>query len=219
MVSQPRDTQPEPQDDAALTGPTGQRGERGTSAPAGVEFTDEQQAYINRLMVDERRMSERRVKDSDEIKQLRARARVADQLEGQRHEDRERLEAERDSAKAERAQALAKAENALSRAHFTAVATQRGIPSDRLEDAATLANLSGVHVNLDTSEVTGVEEAVQQLVESRPWLVGPGVGPRSTQAPRPAPQLNGGAQGQPAGREARIEQAMQEMRAQGFGRI
>jgi hypothetical protein len=185
----------------------------------GATFTAEQQEYLNKLIAEERRTALRKFKDSDEFKTLTTRARRADEIEGQSRQSEEELSEALAKAKAERAQALAQAENALIRAQITAIAGQRGIPGERIQDAILLMDKSGIKANLADGTVTGAEEAVQALVESRPYLVGPGVAPRETQRERPAPNLNSGARGAPATEEARIAQAMEEMRAHGMGRI
>lgn len=213
------DDQEDTTEDAATTESGGQSGAGGTGKPQGVTFTLQQQEYFNKVIAEERRTVERRIKESDEYKQLRIRARRADEIEGQVRQDISDLQSENARLKAERTGALSKAENALIRAQFTAVASQRGVPAERLQDAILLADKSSIRANLDDGTVDGVDEAVQQLVQSRPWLVGPGVAPQVTQRERPLPNLNGGTQGSPATDEAKIQQAMQEMSLRGFGRI
>ena len=140
-------------------------------------------------------------------------------MEGESRTQLEALQAENARLKAERAGALSKAEQALIRAQSVAILSQRGVPAERIQDALILMDKSQVKASLDEGVVTGAEEAVQALVESRPWLTGRGVGPRHTENPRPAPNLNAGPQGTPATDEARIAQVMAEMAARGAGRI
>jgi hypothetical protein len=218
------------EDEAATT--TDTAGQRGTAStedkgqgqgqgqqPERAMFTAAQQEYLNKLLADERRTSERRFRESDEFKSLKARAQRADELEGQGRQVEEDLSAQLAKAKAERAAALASAENALMKAFFTSELGRRGVPGERHQDAFLLADRSDIKVNLNDQTVTGIEEAVQSLIETRPYLVGAGVAPQQTQAPRPAPKLNGGATGAPQTDEARIAQAMQELAARGVGRV
>jgi hypothetical protein len=203
-------------------------GQSGTKGPSdgpltptgqGVSFSAQQQDYVNKLLADERRTTLRKFKESDEFKTVAVRARRADELEGQGRQEVEELSEALAKAKAERAQALAQAEHSLQRAQVTAILAQRGVPSDRIADATVLLDRSGIKVDLAQGSVTGAEEAVQALVESRPWLVGPGLAPQHTQNARPAPNLNGGVTSAPVTDEARIAAVMEEMRARGHGRL
>jgi hypothetical protein len=203
----------------APTDPAGNPGDASSSQDARIMFTPAQQEYVNKIAADERRSAVAKFKDSDEFKSLEARARRADELEGTGRQEVEDLTEQLNKAKAERASALAGAEAALMRAQFTALLTQRGVPAERHQDAYLLADKSGIKVSLNEGAVTGAEESVQSLIESRPWLVGMGIAPQTTQATRPAPKLNGGTHGTPATEEARIAAAMAEMQARGMGRI
>ena len=190
-----------------------------SGADARTMFSAAQQEYLGKIRSEERREALRKFKESDEFKTLRARARRADELEGTTRQVEEDLTEQLNKAKADRAQALASAEAALMRSQVNAILTQRGVPVERHQDAYLLADKSGIKVSLGDGTVTGAEESVQALIESRPWLVGAGVSPQTTQAPRPAPNLNLGTHGTPATQEAQIQQAMSEMAARGLGRI
>jgi hypothetical protein len=203
-------------------------GHVGPLSPRGIaeSFTANQQAYIDRQMADTRKVTLDRFKNSEAYQALVTKAkradefsRRADEVEGEGRTRIDALEAEVSRLKAERAGALSKAEQALIRAQSTAILSQRGVPAERIHDALVLMDKSDIKASLDEGIVTGAEDAVQALVESRPWLVGPGVAPRTTAAERPAPNLNAGRQGAPTTDEARIQAVMQEMAQRGMGRI
>lgn len=185
----------------------------------GVTFSAEQQEYLGKLLAEERRNALDKFKNSDTYRQTAARARRTDELEGETRQQIETLQTENARLKAERAQALSKAEASLARAQMVAVLSQRGVPSERIQDALILADKSNLKVDLDQGIVTGAEESVQALIESRSWLVGPGIAPSHTQRERPQPVLNGGSTGQPVTNEARIAKVMEEMAARGHGRL
>jgi hypothetical protein len=197
------------QDDATTPDTGGQSGQGGQSQ--GVTFTVAQQEYLNKLLADERRNALRRFKESDEFKNISVRAQQANEVDELRSKV-QRLESEK-------AGALVRAESVMASAHLKSEMLRRGIADDRIDDALILADKSNVKVNWDESSVTGVEDAVQLLVESRPWIVGGGVAPQSTTAPRPTPNLNGGNRGTTATEESKIQSVMEEMAARGLGRI
>jgi hypothetical protein len=185
----------------------------------GVTFSADQQVYLDHLLAEAKRNALDKFKNSDAYRQTTARARRTDELEGETRQQIETLQTENARLKAERAQALSKAEASLARAQMVAILSQRGVPSERIQDALILADKSNLKVDLDQGVVTGAEESVQALIESRPWMVGPGISPQHTQRERPQPVLNGGTTGQPVTNEARIAQVMQEMAARGHGRL
>jgi hypothetical protein len=180
-------------------------------ANQGLTFTPQQQDYLNKLLADERRNALRRFKDSDEFKNISSRAQQANEVDELRTKV-QRLESEK-------AGALVRAEGTMLSAQLRGEMLRRGVPAERIDDALILVDKSNVKVNWDDGSISGAEEAVQALIESRSWLVGPGVGAITTTAGRPAPNLNGGTRGTSATEEAQIQQAMREMSAQGIGRI
>lgn len=180
-------------------------------ANQGLTFTPQQQDYLNKLLADERRNALRRFKDSDEFKNISSRAQQANEVDD--------LRAKVQRLESEKAGALVRAEGTMLSAQLRGEMLRRGVPTERIDDALILVDKSNVKVNWDDGSITGAEEAVQALIESRSWLVGPGVGAITTTAGRPTPNLNGGTRGTSATEEAQIQQAMREMSAQGIGRI
>jgi hypothetical protein len=207
-------TTDQPQDDSEQTESSGQPGAReSTERPPRVNesFTPSQLEYINRQMADTRKATLGKFKDSTEYQNLVTRAQAANEVDELRNKV-QRLESEKSGA-------LLRYEAMMISGQLRSEAIRRGIPPDRIDDALLLADKSNVKVNAEDGTIAGTEEAIQSLVESRPWLVGPGVGAITTTAGRPAPNLNGGTRGTSATEEAQIQQAMREMQAQGIGRI
>jgi hypothetical protein len=208
---QTNQTEQQPDEQDGDTTDTG--GTSGQAQPAnqGLSFTAQQQDYLNKLLADERRNALRRFKDSDEFKNISSRAQQANEVD--------ELRAKVQRLETEKAGALVRAEGTMLSAQLRGEMLRRGVPAERIDDALILVDKSNVKVNWDDGSISGAEEAVQALIESRSWLVGPGVGAITTTAGRPAPNLNGGTRGTSATEEAQIQQAMREMSAQGIGRI
>lgn len=166
-------------------------GDQGNAGGKKIEFTPEQQAHIDALVA--QRLS--RAEKSAQRKALEARAKdlgyesVADMeaaLEAHRKaQDAQKTEAEklRESLEAEKAKvadAQAKARAALIKAAFVAEAATANLVS--VDDAFKLADLSEVDVSEDGT-VTGIKEAVEQLVKEKPYLVKQGQGAGTGGAP------------------------------------
>ena len=181
--------------------------------------TASEHAYVRRQVDDARKAAVKEFRESDDYKTLQSRARRANELEAQGRQELEELQAAVAKAQSERAGALAMAESALRDVQIISILTQRGVPAERHLDAIALMDKSGIKVNLSDASVTGAEDAVQQLVETKSYLVGHGVAPQQTNAPRPVPNLNAGVTSTPVTEEARIAQTKDELRQIGFGRI
>ncbi|MFA7295781.1 MAG: hypothetical protein WC211_01180 [Dehalococcoidia bacterium] len=162
----------------AGAGGTGAGGGGGTGTGGGQSATvtmtqaDLDAQFAQRAQRAERTALERVAKDAgfDTIEAMQAAAKA----------DRDRAEAEKGETQraqeaAEAAQrAAADAQQALKaeriRTAFTLEGVKANIPSDRLADAIALADLSTVTVGADGT-IDGVAEAVQALVQGKPWLV------------------------------------------------
>lgn len=174
--------------DGGSGGPnTGGAGTGGQEPDAGgkdggatkVQFTPEQQAAIDAIIAE--RLS--RAEKSAAKKALEARAKElgfesAEAMEAalkaaKEAQDAQKSEAEKlrealEAEKAKAAQAVERAKTALIKAAFTAEALAANLVS--VDDAFKLADLSGVEVD-DDGTVTGVKEAVEKLVQEKPYLV------------------------------------------------
>lgn len=187
----PQTAEPTQETAQPTTAAGGQTGETAN----GATFTPDQQALLNRLLADERRSAERKIKDSDDYKQAVAAAKKLAELEAAQKSAEERLTAERDQYKTQAEQLSARYRDVLIRSHFTALAAAKGVPPDRLDAAYKLADLAAVEVDEDGT-VKGVEKAVESLPK---WLSEP--------ARPPVPDINSGGgtnQPDPAAREAEI---------------
>jgi hypothetical protein len=192
------------------TGPGGQSGAPVKATPEKVLFTPEQQAAVNAAIAAERRETERRVRESDELKQLRQKAAAFDAEQDTKKTVEERLTAERDEAKARAEQTAQRYRVALIRSSFTTAAMGAGVPPDRIDAAFKLADLSAVEVDEEADKVKGITKAIESLPE---WIkAAPYSGPAAIpQTPR------GGSQ--TLTREQQIEQERELMRSSGRYRV
>jgi hypothetical protein len=167
------------------TGPGGQSGAPVKATPEKVLFTPEQQAAVNAAIAAERRETERRVRESDELKQLRQKAAAFDAEQDTKKTVEERLTAERDEAKARAEQTAQRYRVALIRSSFTTAAMGAGVPPDRIDAAFKLADLSAVEVDEEADKVKGITKAIESLPE---WIkAAPYSGPSAIpQTPRPS---------------------------------
>jgi hypothetical protein len=167
------------------TGPGGQSGAPVKATPEKVLFTPEQQAAVNAAIAAERRETERRVRESDELKQLRRKAAAFDAEQDTKKTVEERLTAERDEAKARAEQTAQRYRVALIRSSFTTAAMGAGVPPDRIDAAFKLADLSAVEVDEEADKVKGITKAIESLPE---WIkAAPYSGPSAIpQTPRPS---------------------------------
>lgn len=194
---------------------TGQQTESGgqtganTSGAGGITFTAEQQAHINSLIASERRNTEKQTRESDEIKQLRAKAKRADELEEATKSETEKLADRAAKAEAKVGDLEGKYRSALIKTKFTTAAITANIPADRVDAALKLADMSGVDVGEDGT-VSGMDKAIKSLPA---WLSTVETTPANGQR-RPAPNINAGEQnrdGAGVSREAAIEMEKQRL--------
>lgn len=180
----------EPTTSAPPTTTTAPDGKSGTDAVPTKTFTQDE---VNSFIAGERR----KWADSEETKQLRAKAKRLDELEAAQKSAEERLTAERDEHKTKAETYSTKYRTALIRAAFTTAALGKGIPADRVDAAYRLADLAGVEVDEDADTVKGVDKAVEGLPA---WL--------AASDKRAVPDINAGGQSttqpDPAAREADI---------------
>src|SRR5690606_14314657 len=96
----------------------------------------------------------------------------------------------------------------LLKAEFKSLASELNIRKDAVDDAFTLLDKSGI--SFDGDDITGVKEAVQALIESKPYLV-----------EKTKPRDIGGANNPPPNGEKTKEQRLKEAadKAKRTGRI
>ena len=145
-------------------------------------FTQED---VNRMQAQTRKETRSQFGDYAELKEKAARA---DELEQAQLSGQERLEARASEAEKRADDAMQREQSALIAAEVKVRASQLGIIDP---DAAYLL-LDRSHVHYSTGEgVTGVDDALTQLLESKPYLKGqanraPNLNPQSGE---PAPTL------------------------------
>lgn len=187
----------------------------GSGAPNGGEqpqtFTQEQ---VNSFLAKERRNTE------TELEALRARAKVADDLEAAGKTELERATAERDAA-AKRAEEAEKAaadgavqvSKLLTRSAFVAEAARQGAvdPDAAFAIASDGGALTSITVGEDGA-VSGVAETVKGVLDTRTYLTG---SPGSSR-----PSLDGGARlTPPASADQQVSDAQGKGDFQQAGRI
>ena len=170
--------------------PGGQSGGAAKSE-SGRTFTQDE---VNSFLAAEKR----KLQDSEEIKAGRAAQKRLAELEEAQKSEAEKLTERATKAEQLADQRAAKYRAALIRSSFTAQAMAAGVPSDRIDAAYKLADLSAVEVDEDTDSVSGLDAPIKALPD---WLKAPA---------KPAvPDINaGGGHNQtpdPAAREADLK--------------
>lgn len=149
-------------------------------APARV-FTQEE---VNSLLAGEKR---RLLADQPDLAELRDKAKKFDELDAASKSELEREKARADAAEKRATDALNASKQIALSAAITTAATKAGA----IDPDAVLALIAKDSVTIgDDGRVTGVDEAVKALLESKPYLVG-------KQPPTPPAGGDGGHRGGP----------------------
>jgi hypothetical protein len=135
------------------------------------------QASVTKIAANEKREG-KKARDSELLQQTGYES-VEDMLkaatEYRNFQEQQKTEADKAAEKAERAEA---ARQAAEERYTTTLQTyalrdalrDRGVPSDRLDDALALAKRGKLEVDED-GNITGVGDVVEELLEPRPWLL------------------------------------------------
>ncbi len=178
----------------------------GTQAqPEATEQRSFTQADLNKIAANEKR--EGRTSFESEILERTGAESIDDVFtaytEYQGIQEAVTTEADRANSRAERLETRAKTAeerytNTLREFALRDSLRDRGVPSDRLNDALALAQRDTLEIGKDGS-VAGVEEAVEALLEPRPWLLEGEQQRQRVNAPQTAPLITspGQANGAP----------------------
>ena len=149
-----------------------------TPATDNLQFTSEQQAYIDRINSKTRRDERNKFKDYNDLK---ARAARADELEQAQLTEAEKMEARAIEAEKKVTDAQAQIADAMIASQVKVRASQMGVVDP---DAAFLL-LDRSNVQYADGNVTGVDDAIASLLEDKPYLRGtnrtPNINPESGQ--------------------------------------
>ena len=149
-----------------------------TPATDALQFTSEQQAYIDRINSKTRRDERNKFKDYNDLK---ARAARADELEQAQLTEAEKMEARAIEAEKKVTDAQAQIADAMIASQVKVRASQMGVVDP---DAAYLL-LDRTNVQYADGAVTGVDDAIASLLEDKPYLRGtnrtPNINPESGQ--------------------------------------
>ena len=149
-----------------------------TPATDNLQFSPEQQAYIDRINSKTRRDERNKFKDYNELK---ARAGRADELEQAQLTEAEKMEARAIEAEKKVTDAQAQIADAMIASQVKVRASQMGVVDP---DAAFLL-LDRTNVQYADGNVTGVDDAIASLLEDKPYLRGtnrtPNINPESGQ--------------------------------------
>lgn len=168
----------------------------GTSG-ATVSMTREE---LDRQLAEARRTAERSVRESEELKTLRANAKRADDLEEAAKTEAEKLADRAAKAEAERDRLVAEVRRGRIEARFTAAALAAGIPPDRIPAALKLADIAAI-------EGDDFDRPIADAIKALPdWLKAGG---------KPAPDTNSGGTTASVSREQQVQTALAELRARG----
>jgi len=160
--------------------------ETATAEPSTpIQFTPEQQAQINRMMAQTKRETRQQFAD---YSQLKERAAKADELEQAQLTEVERVQQRAADAEKAATDANSKLADALIASEVKVKAVQLGVIDP--DAAYLLMDKTGIQYDADQG-VAGVDEALTQLLESKPYLKGqpnrvPNLNPQSGE---PAPTL------------------------------
>lgn len=186
-------------------------------ATAPVQMTREE---LNRQIEQARNEGAKSARESQEVKELKAKARRLDEIEESSKTELQKAIDRAAQAEAKAGALEGKYRSALVRGSFIGLAVERGLKGQPLEDAIALADLSAVEVAEDGT-VKGADTALNKVLEGRPYLLAggdasPSGSGQGTGNGRPAPQIGAPGRSQTVSREQQIEQAQREMRERGM---
>ena len=149
-----------------------------TPATDNLQFTSEQQAYIDRINSRTRRDERNKFKDYNDLK---ARAARADELEQAQLTGAEKMEARAIEAEKKVTDAQQQVANAMIASQVKVRASQMGV----VDPDAAFVLLDRTNVQYTDGTVTGVDDAIASLLEDKPYLRGtnrtPNINPESGQ--------------------------------------
>jgi len=149
-----------------------------TPATDTLQFTSEQQAYIDRINSRTRRDERNKFKDYNDLK---ARAARADELEQAQLTGAEKMEARAIEAEKKVTDAQAQIADAMIASQVKVRASQMGV----VDPDAAFVLLDRTNVQYVDGAVTGVDDAIASLLEDKPYLRGtnrtPNINPESGQ--------------------------------------
>jgi len=149
-----------------------------TPATDNLQFTSEQQAYIDRINSRTRRDERNKFKDYNDLK---ARAARADELEQAQLTGAEKMEARAIEAEKKVTDAQQQVANAMIASQVKVRASQMGV----VDPDAAFVLLDRTNVQYVDGAVTGVDDAIASLLEDKPYLRGtnrtPNINPESGQ--------------------------------------
>ena len=149
-----------------------------TPATDNLQFTSEQQAYIDRINSRTRRDERNKFKDYNDLK---ARAARADELEQAQLTGAEKMEARAIEAEKKVTDAQAQIADAMIASQVKVRASQMGV----VDPDAAFVLLDRTNVQYVDGAVTGVDDAIASLLEDKPYLRGtnrtPNINPESGQ--------------------------------------
>ena len=149
-----------------------------TPVTDNLQFTSEQQAYIDRINSRTRRDERNKFKDYNDLK---ARAARADELEQAQLTEAEKMEARAIEAEKKVTDAQAQIADAMIASQVKVRASQMGV----VDPDAAFVLLDRTNVQYADGAVTGVDDAIASLLEDKPYLRGtnrtPNINPESGQ--------------------------------------
>ena len=149
-----------------------------TPATDTLQFTPEQQAYIDRINSKTRRDERNKFKDYNDLKTRAARA---DELEQAQLTEAEKMEARAIEAEKKVTDAQAQIADAMIASQVKVRASQMGV----VDPDAAFVLLDRTNVQYADGAVTGVDDAIASLLEDKPYLRGtnrtPNINPESGQ--------------------------------------
>ena len=149
-----------------------------TPVTDNLQFTSEQQAYIDRINSRTRRDERNKFKDYNDLK---ARAARADELEQAQLTGAEKMEARAIEAEKKATDAQAQIADAMIASQVKVRASQMGV----VDPDAAFVLLDRTNVQYADGAVTGVDDAIASLLEDKPYLRGtnrtPNINPESGQ--------------------------------------
>ena len=149
-----------------------------TPVTDNLQFTSEQQAYIDRINSRTRRDERNKFKDYNDLK---ARAARADELEQAQLTGAEKMEARAIEAEKKVTDAQAQIADAMIASQVKVRASQMGV----VDPDAAFVLLDRTNVQYVDGAVTGVDDAIASLLEDKPYLRGtnrtPNINPESGQ--------------------------------------
>lgn len=148
------------------------------------------QAEVDRIIKE--RLARAKSEPPSDYDDLKAKAAKLDELEAANQTELEKILARAEAAEKKAAEADERARNASRRSAVTAAASAANVVD--LDAVFALLPQDAVTVG-DDGQVTGAEEAVKALLESKPYLVGQA----ATPPPKPTGSADGGSRGSGSG--------------------